>query len=354
MKLRFRNYAGLAAIFLAGGLALAHTEEPARQRGTPIIFSEPKSDTVSSNLNQLDSKTSPFKGLESDLKKPFEIFDSRRSIGNFRPPSSLIAPSAAPASNRRIKELIDKRAEMMLLGADSGDPDWVGDDPFKTLEDTLDASGRKPKTPLDRYYNRLDRERAAFTNEVRNTDLFGNNKDADGKDQLGGSFLDKFSGGDRKASGSSVSRLSTNATANSSFFADPRKPKSFDDLLGGHPNNLAERNFGIKETRLDEFKRLLDRPAYAPSTNLYSPSLPLVGAVVRPAPVSSWPAWSSSSVTANPRESFTGRVGLVGAPPELQNLPSFAVTTPSLNPMPAPVTQPKPPTSTFSLPKRQF
>ena len=354
MKLRFWNHASLAAMFLVGGLAVAYTEEPARQRGTPIIFSEPKSDTVSSNLNQLDSKTSPFKGLESDLKKPFEIFDSGRSSGSFRPPSSRIAPSAAPANNRRIKELIDKRAEMMLLGSDSGDPDLAGDDPFRTSEDTLDATGRKLKTPLDRYYNRLDRERAAFTNEVRNTDLFGNNKDPDGKDQLGRSFPDKPFGGDLKASVSSLGRLSTNAAANSGFFSDPRKPKTFDDLLDGQPNNLAERSSGIKETRLDEFKRLLDRPTYAPTTNLYSPSLPLVGAVLRPAPASPWPVWSSSLAPANPRESFTSRAGLIGAPPELQNLPSFAVTTPSLSPLPPAVAQPKTPTSTFSIPKRQF
>jgi hypothetical protein len=59
-------------------------------------------------------------------------------------------------------------------------------------------------------------------------------------------------------------------------------------------------------------------------------------------------------VPANPRESLTSRGGLVGTPPELQNLPSYAVTTPSLHPLPPPSVQPKPPTSTFSLPKRQF
>ena len=65
---------------LVGGRMVAHPEEPARQRGAPIIFSEPKSDTVSTNLNQLDLKASPFKDLESDLKKPFQIFDSGRRL----------------------------------------------------------------------------------------------------------------------------------------------------------------------------------------------------------------------------------------------------------------------------------
>jgi hypothetical protein len=344
-------------MFFVVGLVVAHGQEPARQRGTPIIFSEPKSDTVSSNLNQLDLKTSPFKGLESDLKKPFEIFDSGRSIGSFRPPSGLITPPATPANNRRIKDLIDKRAEMMLPGPDSGDPDLTGDDPFKPSEDTVDATGRKLKTPLDRYYNRLDRERAAFTNQVRNTDLFGKNKDTDGKDQFSRPFSDKSFGGDLKASGSSSGQLSNNATASSGFFSDQRKPKTFEELLDlPRPNEPTERSSGLKETRLDEFKRLLDRPAFTPSTNSYSPGLPVAGAELRPVPASPWPTWSSSPAPVNPRDSFTSQagLGLVGAPYQLQNLPSLAATTPSLNPTPPPVLKPKQPTTSFSIPKRQF
>ena len=32
----------------------------------------------------------------------------------------------------------------------------------RTAEDTLDATGKKLKTPLDRYYHRLDRERVGL------------------------------------------------------------------------------------------------------------------------------------------------------------------------------------------------
>ncbi len=342
-------------MFFVVGLVSAYAEEPGRQRGTPIIFSEPKSDTVSSNLNQLDLKISPFKGLESNLKKPFEIFDAGRSIGSFRPPSGLIAPPAAPANNQRIKELIDKRAEMMLPGPDSGDPDLAGDDPFKTSEDTLDATGRKLKTPLDRYYNRLDRERAAFTNQVRNTDLFGNNKPPDGKEQSGRPFTERPFAGDLKVSARSLGRMSDNAVERGGFFSENLKPKTFDDLLDGQrPNAPSERSSVVKETRLDEFKRLLNGPAYAPSTNYYSPGLPVAGATSLPVSASPWPTWSSPSAPANPRDSFTSRAGLVGALPQLQSLPSFASTPPSLNPTPPPVLQPKLPPSSFSIPKRQF
>jgi hypothetical protein len=354
MNLRLWNYAELAAMLIVGGAGMAYAGEPARQRGTPIIFSEPKSDTVSSNLNQLDLNTSPFKGLESDLKKPFEIFDSGRSIGSFRPPAGLSAPPAAPVNNRRIQELIDRRAEMMLPGPESGDPDLADDDPFKASEDTQDAAGRKLKTPLDRYYDRLDRERAAFTNEVRNPELFGNNDDPDDKDQFGRTFLDKPFAGDLKASVNSLGRQSNNVAASSGFFPDQLKPKTFDDLFHGQPNDLGGRSSGVKDTRLDEFKRLLDRPAYTPGTNFYSPGLPAAGAALRAVPAAPWPARPATSASGNPRDTFTSRAGLVGALPELQSLPSLATPAPSLNPTPPPLLPPKRPTSSFSIPKRQF
>lgn len=360
MKLRFWNHAGLAAIFLVIGFVLASAEEPVRQRGTPIIFSEPKSDMVSSNLNQLDLKVSPFKGLESNLKKPFEIFDSGRFMGNFRPSSGRIAPPTAPANNQRLQELIDKRAEMMLPGPESGDPDLTADDLFKTAEDPLDATGRKPKTPLDRYYNRLDRERAAFTNQMRNTDLFGNNQDSDSEDQFGRRLPDKLFGGDLKASASSLGRMSNNAVERGGFFSDRLKPQTFDDLLDGPRLNApSERRSVVKETRLDEFKRLLDRPAYTSSrTDYSSPGLPVAATALRPAtaaPLPTWSSpWSSPSVPANHRDSFTSRAGLVGALPQLQSLPSLATTPPSLNLTPPPVLRATQPASSFSIPKRQF
>lgn len=355
MKMRAWNYANWVAVLLAIGVGPAHTEEPARQRAMPIIFSEPNSDTVSSNLNQLDLKAAPFKGLESELKKPFEIFNSGQSGGRFHPSSGRLAPPTAPVvNNRRIKELIDKRAEMRLLGPDSGDPDLAGDDPFKSPEDSLDAAGRKLKTPLDRYYNRLDRERSAATNQVRNTDLFGSQKESDSKDQFGRAFPDKPFGGDFNASANSLGRLSPNAAGNRGFFSDQLNPKSFNEPLEMRPNGLVERSSAAKESRLDEFKRLLDRPAYTPGPSFYSRSLPATGAAQAPPPASPFPTWGSPSVTAPPGENFTSRAGLVGTPPELQGLPSFAATTPSLNPIPPPVARPKQAPSSFSIPKRQF
>jgi hypothetical protein len=305
------------------------------------------------------------------LKKPFHIFDSGQSIGSFRPPSGLTAPPAAPANNRRMNELIDdKRAERMLLEPARGDSELTDDDPLTTSEDSLDITGRKHKSPLERYYNKLDRERerSAFTNQVQNTDLFGNNKDPDAKDKFGRSFPDKSFGGDLKTSMNSSGQPATNAATGGGFFADDRKPKTFEDLLDGRSNDLTERSSLAKEARLDEFKRLLGDPPsaprnndnsprnsdFAPRNNDRAPSLPIIGAAQWPATASPLPAWSPSPAAAAPRDSFSSRAGLVGTPFQLQSLPSFAATPPSLNPTPSHVLQPKQPTSSFSIPKRQF
>ncbi len=355
MNLRFRNYDGLAALIFSGGLLVVTADEPPRLPGAPIIFSEPKSDIVSSNLNQLDSKASPFKGLESDLKRPFQIFDAGRSDGSFRPLSGLTDPPAAPVNNRRIKELIDKRSEMLLLDPDGGEVGLDREDARKTPDDSLDAAGKKLKTPLDRYYNQLDRERLANTNQVQDTDLFGKQNDSDARDALGLSFTESPFDGDRRASAKSLGRMSNNAGNSGGFFSENLKPNGFYDLVDdAHLKGSTERSTTVKETRLKEFYSLIGEPATVPRNNDYAPGLPVIGSAQRPATPSLSPAWSLPSAPAAAHDSFNSRAGLVGAPPQLQSLPSFGTATPGLNSAPAPVAQPKPPVSSFSIPKRQF
>ena len=356
MNLRFWNYAGCMAMFLLVGLVGAPAAEPAPQPTAPIIPSDPKSAVVSSNSNQLDTKTSPFRNLESELKKSFQIFDTGRPDVFFRPPVGLTEPPAA-GNNRRAKETMEKRAERMFPGADSGDSDADSDDPFKPAEDLLDAKEKNRKTPLDRYYDRLDRARAGVTNQVPKADQAGDHNEADGKDRSGRPFPEPLFGGELKPSASALTRRATNAAPSSGFFPELNVPKSFDELLDGRPNDLAEHSPGVKETRLDVFMQLIggQPQSYAPGANRYSPSLPVGGATaVRPAPTSPLPTWSSTAVTANPRDAFSGRSDLVGAPSQLQSLPSFATPAPSLNLTPPTVPQSKPPMTSFSLPKRQF
>lgn len=355
MNFRLWNYASPAAILLLGGLVVGHADDLVRPNGSPSTNSEPKSEPISANRNPSELKALPFKNLESDLKRPFKIFDSGRSVENFPPPASTIAPPVSPANNRRLQELLDKRAELMLFGRESGDADLTKENPRKSAEDSLDPADKKRQTPLDRFFDMLDRERGAVTNQAPKKDLFGNIQDPDNQDPVNRLFREHPFDGDRTAAARSVARMSNNAADRGGFFSESSKPKTFDDLLEARqPSEPSERHSVTKETRLDEFKRLLSGPAYTPRTNNYSPGLPLVGAALQPALTSPWPTWSSASPPNDPRDSFTSRAGLVGAPPELQSLPTFAPPASSLNPIPPPAPRPKQPPSAFNIPKRQF
>ena len=360
MKSRFLNYTGLAVGFFLRGLVVATAEEPARLPNPPIIFPEPKSETVSSNRNQSELKASPFKGLESDLKKPFTIFEPGRSIGSFNLPATLVAPPAAPANNQRMKELIDKREDMILLGPNRGDREANKDDGFRTTQEALDATAKKLESPRDRYYNRLERESTTVTNQARSTDVFGNTKDPDGKDKSDRPAAENAFDGYAKASARGLGRMSNNVVERDGGIADYLKPKTFDELMDFHPSEPYVQNLEVKESRLDEFKRLLGMTTSEPRDNSYSPNLPVVGAGLQPVVTSPLPAWSSPSLSssraapADPRDSFTKRAGLVGAPPELQSLPSYSATAASLNPAPVAPPPPRQSPTSFSIPKRAF
>src|SRR4051794_25485394 len=105
MSVRFQFYFGLALACLGEVQVASAADEPVKSRPSPIIFSSPKLDTVSSNLNQIGTKSAPLLDLESGLKKPFEVFDNGRSSGGFQPPNSF-APSSpsAPISNKKMKD----------------------------------------------------------------------------------------------------------------------------------------------------------------------------------------------------------------------------------------------------------
>ena len=193
---------------------------------------------------------------------------------------------------------------------------------------------RKLKTPLDRYYDQLDRERLPVTNQVSKTDLFGNQLHPEGEDSGRRSFSEHPFDSERKASERSLGRLSNNASKRGGFSSENPKPKSFDDLVElQQVKDLSDRNSEIKESRLDDYKRLLGGSSYAPRNNDhydYSPSLPAFGTAPRAATPSPSPAWSLPSAPAASRDSFTSRAGLVGAPPQLQSLPSFGSHDPRL------------------------
>jgi hypothetical protein len=350
MNVRSHRSFGAMALGLVLGAGLLRGEEPARRTATPIIFSAPQSDTVSSNLNQISSKPS-LRDLESDLKKPFEIFQTAPQ-SRFQPPVKLTTPPAPVVNSRKLKELLDKRAEEIYLS-----PDAATDDEFlRESESDSDPFHRnKPKNSVERYYDRLDRT-GALTNHTRGSDLFG---DKPGSEAGAALSLDRPLNPLDEAAGSTARnfRFLSNAIPDrGGAYSQDLKPRTFGDIFGLGPGDTSERLSQSRESRLDSFKRLLEGPA-APSRvdfNAPPPAAPSTTALPSPtyAPAAA-PVWSS---TAKPvaGSSFSSSAGVVGAPAKPQGLPDFAVSASSLATTPQGQPAKALPPPTFKVPKRQF
>ena len=71
-RLRVAAIATVLAVLITSE---TQAQDRSRDRGAPIIFTSPKTDTISTNLHEVNVKQTPFKNLESEVRKPFEIFD---------------------------------------------------------------------------------------------------------------------------------------------------------------------------------------------------------------------------------------------------------------------------------------
>ena len=366
MSVRVHQHLGLAFALIATCLPGLAADESSPKRSTPVIFSAPRSDTVSSNLNRIGPRSSPLTDLESGLKKPFEIFDSKSSQGEFRSPMNYTPqlPPAPVLNNKKLKDLLDKRAEDRYLLQEDGKTALDQDNPFNSGEDPFNTFGKRPKTSLDRYYDRVEQSRSALTNQTRTTpslDLFGEKLEKDEKDEnksrlAGGLFGDELSPTAR-AFGQMSNSLSTTGG-----WLNPSKSKagSFGDLFGlgpVEPTQTADKK--QREKRLDEFKRLLDGPGYGARNDFnvnppssantpyqYQPAKPTVGV---PSPI-----FSSASPSA-PGASLAGTPSFTGVPGTPNGVRDFAVGSPSLTPTPAlPPVSTAPAVPAFNVPRRRF
>lgn len=358
MNARLQHYLGLAvAVIAASRLGLWAAEAP-RSGATPIIFSAPQSDTVSSNLNQIGTRSSPLLDLESGLTKPFEIFDSRSS-GSQRPVSKDMryVPPAPVLNNKKLKDLLDKRAEEMYLTREDNETALTREDLLKSDDDPLDSSGKRLKTPLDRYYDRIDRMKLAPTNQTtRGLELFGDKPASDPRDELkpksfGGLFDNELSPNTR-----SLGQKTNGSSGGALLVSEKDKPRSFGDLFGLGPVETSKSGTQVRESRLDEFKRLIDGPGFGSRSSFdVAPPSSAGSSFQAPKPVVGIPSpvlpATPQPVSGGAYANKPGFAGTIGTP---TGVPDYALGTPSLTPA-APIQQPKPlPPPTFNVPRRRF
>ena len=344
----------LPAGLLLGGWISVHAQESAPRQSQPILFSEPKGATVSSNLDLIATKKAPLRNLEDDLKRPLKLFDAANSLSGAPVPPQRLAPPPT-LNNRRVRELLEKREEWLFETPQDRDEALLTDDRLTTSESDLTGEGSRKQTSLERFYDRLERARVASTNQVRNSDPFNLQKNR----ELG-EALNLQTMGDP---------MGVNNPVMEQLFKQVAKPDNRNPFGGEDDEKTAGKLFGLGKVEASSAQALQAQEAQEARREIFrallgsrTPTASGSSAALKPfgdttTPVFTTPNALVATPTTSPSDGSAG-FNFVGKPAGPQELPPAAPALPSLTPTP-PTEQPlkneKPrPVSTFSLPRRSF
>lgn len=375
MKIGFANRIGLVTLLWVSGIAMLPAQEPARSRGTPVIFSGPKSDVVSTNLNDLRATGRSLQDLEAGLKQAMPGIDSPRPEPDLRKYRST-QRQTPPQIRQSLKDSMNQRAEEMFLNPELYDAEREDEAMFQLDRISLDPSRAKSKNSLERFDERQRSERAAQTNRAGINNLFGNQNFSRPDELKSDSKLIKpFKNGQNSDVGPSESLSAFPRTAAASSAMSPERSPAVRNPSGFNRPIEAptERQQEAAEARMNDFKRLLEGPRYTPPdttrsalaiapnySRTTSGNLTTAPATRNTATPSSSSGWSAFKPTTKveTKPDFAKSAGLVGSPDKLEALPEFPKSTAALEPAKPVETTPAPlkknPTATFKLPQRRF
>ena len=338
----------LLASLAVGALVPANAQQPPK-KGRAIVFSDPKSETVTSNLDQTASSKTTLRTLDDQFKKPFSIFvPGDAENGGQVPPMLRLAPSAS--QSKRAKELREKRKDWVFLSPEDSEFGLSLEAMFNIPEYDQDGRVKQKGTPLERYYERLEHQRTAGTNQ---SNAFGMRRKGDEANELGFFGAEVLPGARSSDTDQILKRLSNKDSAGTLFAERDGKRNSYDasDFGGVIKSDLA----GSREGRLEEFKQLLEAHAL-PSP---APGAMDLNGMAASTPRSVVPGGfkdSSSSGDPNSPKPVPYAVGSPLGPqglPEATASPGYPSLAPTL-PAPTPAPETKPPQPTFTAPRRKF
>jgi hypothetical protein len=360
-------------LLIATGVALvvvmsASGQESRLRRGRSIQFAEPRSDVVKSNVNQLGANKTTLNSLEQDLRKPFEWLNPGENLADRF--TGAAAPRALPSPTRarQMKDLLEKRNEWIFLEPEDYFAGGLNAEENSHLpEYGLNGEEKKKKTAVERYYERLDSMRAelqAATNQVAGSDPLNPRPKREGEEEqkelvLGGQPGPLSSGlGDMEQTVKSLSAVDPSAFG--TIVSEPGVTRSFADVFGfgkKEPAESAQEKSRAMETRIQEFKQLLETRSLTPSSPGLAGYNPLVSS-----PLTAPPAVPSAGLDGFNSDTARGFSSLLSPSPvsqtTLSGLPTAAanIGSPSWQTtLPAPE-QPRMtlPAPAFNIPQRKF
>jgi hypothetical protein len=315
----YRIALGVTLAALAVGATLSALAQPIR-RGPSIKFSEPRRETVTTNLNALaEEKKNNLRRLEEELNNSFHVLNRDDASGAQRmlprpPPGSII-------QSRKVRELLERK--------DRKD-NWVFDSPENrknglTAEEIMDITqlddqGREESSipAFERYYNSLDREGLGTTNREAGSYTDSREK----RDALDGQGNDEEPSSDPLKAQIEQAEQGLRQSLNED--SGLKLLPTFDDSSAmpkltesKDPKTVQSK---LQESRLDQFKQMSQ-------TDLTKPITPSVFGVAAPGsslggdrfiPLSGIPAKPAPSLTppptATPAPSGLSSAGLAASP----------------------------------------
>ncbi len=344
----------LTVIVLWSVFPVAHAQQTAPRGGRPILFSEPRSDVVSSNLNAMGTMKNPLNRLDEDLKKPFDLLDPESVTEPMRARMQPQLP-APQVNSKKVRELIEKQKKQN---------NWIYLEPeemdalSKQAEqlfgaDQYDADGlpKKKLSPLENFWLRMQRQQSGATNEVRRADALTGEDDKNDKDDLR-SFWSHRPNDNRSGEADNSAFKSSDSAPNTTIFSEVSKPRESSGFFSFVSPPVAEKS-EAREARMQEFKQLLDpHPVVAgsPTRNDFFDSLS------RPSPAPSMsPNNLFNSFGGAPASAPAYSSSFSSDPLRSSGLPN-SFSSPSLSPAPAPTyfQRPSLPPPTLQMPRRSF
>jgi len=333
--------------WIVGGLGLStllsvHSQQPPPRRAQPIIFPEGRQETVTSNLNDIVTQKGTLPRL-GEFKKPSDITDGGDPGANIISPlRQLPAPNL---SSKHLKELIEKREKRNDRAYQTHESQVKGLTPeemFKIPDLGPDGREKKKTRDMERYYQGLEREQAGSnTNQMKGDELFDGQKQDDGRGDS------TFAGTQPTPNAGVITTVPAlkplfGGDSISAFTPDVNKPQSWSESPG-FANVEPPEVTRARETRLQNYKQLLDFGALAPpaasgTANPFN-STPVVPGFDPSRTLDSLPGATPPSSLGLPRTTVGAPLGLGG---------NQQIVTPP------PATRLPPPRPVFEVPKRQF
>ena len=359
----------LAGTAVAAGFIAAQAQQAFPSGGRKIEFSDPGSGAVASNLNAIATGKTPFPSLENELKKPNEMFQPGSSLQGIGGPMIQRAPASA-VNSKKLKELLEKRQDWQFLDVEDYQSEQTIEDMLGIPEYGPTGELKEEKSPLERYYERLDRANAPVTNRTRNDSSFSMElgfakKNGRGLQELNLNKKENEPGGIAEVEDPLKQLLRGNP--GNPLFPDKTKPTGFSAVFGQPEAWKPETPDATRAhaVRLEEFKRILDTHTLPslPSSSIsgippfdpFKPSGSTTPAFALPRNFEPTPAAPITPI-APLRDSLSPLPTTVGAIAGPLDLPVVPPGTPSLAPATPPLepTRTVNPASDFNIPKRRF